>query len=167
MASSGDDAGEDASPRATVLSAIALSRLRMRPSFMQRPDPRAFWQYLRTLAHPSLRSGESSRKGVRHLAPSRLDRARLALRQLGVAIDKRSLSRKELVFLQHKRRAARCLRDDLWRWGIGKVKNTAEQKEWGEVPYEVARALVECRRNRSDTRFHMPRLWGLWPLSLH
>ena len=77
---------------------------------MQRPDPRAFRQYLRTLAHPSLRSGENTREGVRHLAPSRLDRARLALRQLGVAIDQQSLASKELLFLQHKRRAARCLR---------------------------------------------------------
>ena len=113
IASSGEDAGEGPSPRATVLSAVALSRLRMRPSFMQRPDPRPFRQYLRTLAHPSLRSGENSRERVRHLAPSRLDRARLALRQLRIAADQRSLSRKELVFIQHKRRAARCLRDDL------------------------------------------------------
>ena len=117
MLCSGKDAGEGASPRAAVLPAVALSRLKMRPSFMQRPDSRAVRQYLRPLADPSLRPGENLREGVSHLAPSRLDRARLALRQLGVAIDKRSLSRKELVFLQHKRRAARCLRDDLWRWG--------------------------------------------------
>ena len=25
---------------------------------------------------------------------------------------------------------------------------------------------VECRRNRSDTRFHVPRLWNIWPLPL-
>ena len=102
---------------------------------------------------------------MRHLAPSRLDGSRLALRQLGVAIDQRSLC-KELVFLQHKRRAARYLRDDLLRWGIWEVTKAAEQREWGEVPYEVARALVEFRRNRSDTRFHVPRLWDLWPLPL-
>ena len=46
------------------------------------------------------------------------------------------------------------------------MKRTAEQQEWGEVPVEVSRALVECRRNRSDTRFHVPRLWNLWPLPL-
>ena len=116
MASSREeDAGEGASPRATVLSAVTLSRLRIRPSFMQRPDSRAFWQYLRTLAHPSLRSGESSREGVRQLAPSSMDRARLALRQLETAAVQRLLSRKELVFLQYKRRAARSLRDNLWR----------------------------------------------------
>ena len=166
MASSEEDAGEGASPRATVLSAVALSRLRMRPSFIQRPHPRAFRQYLRTLAHPSSRPGENSREVVRHIAPSRLDRVRLALRQLGVGIDQRSLSCKELVFLQDKRRAARCLRDGLWRWGIGEVRKAAEQREWGEVSYEVARALVECRRNRSDTRFHVPRLCDLWPLLL-
>ena len=57
--SSRQDAGEGGSPRATVLSAVALSRLRMRPSFMQRPGPRAFRQYLRTLAHPSLRLGDN------------------------------------------------------------------------------------------------------------
>ena len=62
MSSRGEDAGVGASPRATLLSAVALSRLTMRPSFMQRPDPRAFRQYLRTLAHPSLRSGEKSRE---------------------------------------------------------------------------------------------------------
>ena len=45
--------------------------------------------------------------------------------------------------------------------GIGEVKKTAERREWGEVLVEVARALVECRRNRSDTRFHVPRLWNL------
>ena len=60
----------------------------------------------------------------------------------------------------------RFLRDDLWHWGIGEVKKTAEQREWGEAPAEVARALVECQRNRSDTRFHVPRLWNLWPLPL-
>ena len=129
---------------------------------MQRPDPRAVWQYLRTLAHPSLRLGEITREGVRHLVPSRLDRARLALPQLGVAIDRQSLASKELLLLQHKRRAARCLRDDLWRWGIGEVKKTAEQREWGEVPGQVARALVECRRYWSDTRFHVTQLWDLW-----
>ena len=115
MASSGEDAGEGASPRATVLSAAALSRLEMRPSFMQRPGPRAFRQYLRTLAHPSLRPGDYSRTGARHLALSRLVRARVVLRQLGLAADQPSLSRNELVFLQHNRRAARYLRDDLWR----------------------------------------------------
>ena len=65
---------------------------------------------------------------MRHLARSCLDRARQALRQLGVAIDQRSLSCKEFVFLQHKRRAARCLRDNLWRWNIGEVKKAAEQR---------------------------------------
>ena len=143
MASSGEDAGEGASPRVTVPSAVDLSILRMRPSFMQRPDPRAFRQYLRTLAHPSLRSGEQLREEERHLAPSRLDRARLALPQMGTSADQQSLAHKELAFLQHKRRAARCLRDDLWRWGIGEVKKAAEQREWRDVPYEVARALVE------------------------
>ena len=68
--------------------------------------------------------------------------------------------------MQHKRRAARCLRDDLWRWGIRKVNKTAEQREWGEVPVEVAPALVECGRNRSDTRFPVPQLWNLWPFPL-
>ena len=82
---------------------------------MQRPDPRAFRQYLRTLAHPSLRLGGKTKERGGRLAPSRLDRARLALRQLGVSIDRRSLASKELLFLQHKRRAALCLRDDLWR----------------------------------------------------
>ena len=166
MASSAEDAGEGGSPQATVLSALALSRRRMRPSFMQGPDPRAFRQYLRTSAHPPLSSGEHSRKGARHLAFSRLDRARLALRPLGIAADQRSLSRKELVSLQHNRRAVRYLRDDLWRWGIGEVKKTAEQRDWGDVAYEVARALVECQRNRSDTRFDVARLWDLWPLPL-
>ena len=117
---------------------------------MQRPDPPAFWQYLRTLEHPALRAGEKSRDGARHLAPSRLDRSRLALRQMGTPADQQSLAHKELVFLQHKRRAMRCIR----------------QREWGDVPYEIARALVECRRNRSDTGFHVPRLWDLWPLPL-
>ena len=56
--------------------------------------------------------------------------------------------------------------DDLWRWGIGEATKATEQREWGAVPYAVARASVECRRNRSDTRFHVPRLWGLWPLPL-
>ena len=166
MASSGEDAGENGGPQATLLSTVALRRLRMSPSFMQRPDLRAFWQYLRTLAHLSLRLGGTTKEKGEHLAPSRLDQARLALRQLGVAVDRRSLASKELLFLQHKRRAARCLRDDVWRWGIGEVKKTAEQREWGEVPAEVARALVECWRNRSYTRFHMPRLWNLWPLPL-
>ena len=166
MNSSGEDAGECASPRATVLSAVAFSRLRMRPSFMQRPNPRAFRQYLRTLVHPSLRSGEKPREGARHLSPSCLDRARLALRQLGTSADQHSLAHKELVFLQHKRRAARYLRDDLWRWGIREVKKAAEQREWGDVPYELARALVEWRRNCPDTRFHVPRLWDLCPLPL-
>ena len=54
---------------------------------MQQPDRWVFRQYLRTLAHPSLRRGEHSRDGVRHRAPSRLDGALLALCQLGVAID--------------------------------------------------------------------------------
>ena len=114
----------------------------MRPPSLQRPDPRAFQQYLRTLAHPSLRAGEGSRGGARHLAPSRLDCARLALRQKGTPADQQSLAHKELVFLQPRRRTVRCLRDDLWRWGIGEVKKVAEQREWGDVPYEVARALV-------------------------
>ena len=73
---------------------------------MQRPDSRAFRQYLRTLAHPSLRPGEKSREGARHPAPSRLDRARLALRQLRVAVAQRPLSCKALVFLHNKRRTA-------------------------------------------------------------
>ena len=30
----------------------------------------------------------------------------------------------------------------------------------------MAQALVECRRNRSDTRFHVPLLWDLWPRPL-
>ena len=100
------------------------------------------------------------------MAPSRLDRARLSLRQMGIAIDWQSLVRKELPFLQHKHRAAHSPHDDLWRWNIGELKKTVEQQEWGEVPGEVARALVECRRNRSDTRFHVPRLWDLWPRPL-
>ena len=95
------------------------------------------------------------------MAPSRLDRVWLALRQLGIAIDRDSLARKEIIYLQHKRRATRSLRDGLWRWGIEALKRAAEQREWGEVPGEVARALVECRRNRSDTRFHVPRLCDL------
>ena len=112
-----------------VLSTVALRRLRMGSSFMQQPDPRAFRQYLRTLAHPSLHLGKTAKEGGGHLAPSRLDRARLALRQLGLAIDRRPLPSKELFFLQqHKRRAARCLRDDLWRWGTGEVKKTTEQR---------------------------------------
>ena len=115
MASSGEDAVENGGPQATVLSTVALRRLRMRPSFMQLPDPRAFRQYLRTLAHRSLRLGETAKEGEGHLAPSRLDRARLAVHQVGLAIDRRSLASKELLFLQHKRRAARCLRDYLWR----------------------------------------------------
>ena len=133
---------------------------------MQRPDPRAFRQHLRTLARPSLRPGEKPREGARHLALSRLDRAQLALRQMGTPTDQQSLAHKELVSLQHKRRAVRCLRDDLWRWVIGEVKKAAGQRECGDVPYEVGRALVECWRNRSDTRFHMPHLWDLWPLPL-
>ena len=103
---------------------------------------------------------------MRHLAPSRLDRARLALRRLGVVTGQRSLSCTEVVFLQHKRRAARWPRDDLWRWGIGEVRKAAEQRECGEAPYEVALVLVECRRNRSDTCFNVPRLWDLSPLAL-
>ena len=134
MASSGEDAGEDDGPHATVLSAVALRKLRMRPSCMQRPGARAFRQYFRTLAHPSLRLGGTAREGEGHLAVSRLDRARLALRQLGVVIDRRSLASKELLFLQHTRRAARCLRDDLWRWGIGEMKKTEKQRDWREVP---------------------------------
>ena len=129
--SSGEDAGEGASPRGTVLSAVDLSRLTMRPSFMQRPESRAFRQHLRALAHPSFRPGENSRPAVRRFAASRLDQARLALRQLGVAVHHHSLSCKKLVFLQHKRPAARCLRHGLWRWGIGEVKQAAEQREWG------------------------------------
>ena len=109
---------------------------------MQRPDPRAFRQYLRTLVHPALRAGEESRGGARHLAPNLLNCARLALRQMGTPENQQSLAHKELVFLQHTRRTLRCLRDDLWRWGIGEVKKAAEQREWGHVPYEVARALV-------------------------
>ena len=81
---------------------------------MQRPDPRAFRPYLRTLAHPSLRAGEESRGRARHLAPSRIDRAQLALRQMGTPADQQSLAHKELVFLQHKRRAVRCIRAALW-----------------------------------------------------
>ena len=87
MASSGEDTAEGASSRTTVLSAVALSRLRMSPSVMQRPDPRAFRQYARTLAHPYLRAGEKSWGATRHLAPSRLDRARLALCQMGTPAD--------------------------------------------------------------------------------
>ena len=85
---------------------------------------------------------------------------------MGTPTDQQSLAHKELVFLQHKRRVVRCLRDDLWRWGIGEVKKAAEQREWGAFPHEVSRALVECRRNRTDTRLHVPRLWDLWPLPL-
>ena len=68
---------------------------------MQRPDLQAFRQYLRTLAHPPLRLGQAAKERGDHLAPSRLDRARLALCPLGVAIDKQSLASKELLFLQH------------------------------------------------------------------
>ena len=85
---------------------------------------------------------------------------------MGIAADQRALARKKLVFLQHKPRAMRHLRDDLWRWSIGKVKKAAEQRKWGDLPYEVARAPVECRRNRSNTRFHVPRLWDIWSLPL-
>ena len=126
---------------------------------MQRPDPRAFRQYLRTLAHASLRAGDESPEGARHIASSRWDRARLALRQIGTPADQQSLAHRELVFLQHKRHVVCCLRDCLWRWAIGGVKKAPEQREWGDVPHEVARALVECRRNRMDTRCHAPRLW--------
>ena len=115
MASSGEKSGEGASPRNIAVSAVALNRLRMRPSFMQRPARRAFRQYLGTLAHPSLRSGQESGAAARQLAPSRVDRARLALRQIETPRDQQSLGHKELVFLQHKRRDVRCLRDDLWR----------------------------------------------------
>ena len=166
MASSGNDTAEGASPRTMVLSAVALSRLRVRPSSMQRPDPRAFRQYVRMLAHPPLLAGEESLEEAGHFAPSRLDRVRLALRQMGTPADLQSLAHKELVFLPHKRRAVRCLRDDLWRWAIGEVKKAVEQRECGDVPYEVARALVDCRRTRTDTRLHVPRLWDLWPLPL-
>ena len=89
MASTTEDALENGDLQATVLSTIALRGRTMRPSVMQRPDPRAFRQYLRTLAHPALRFGEPAKQGGGHLAPSRLDRARLALRQLGLAIDRR------------------------------------------------------------------------------
>ena len=133
---------------------------------MQRPHPRAFRQYLRTLAYPCLCLGEAPKEGRGHLAPSRLDRAQLVLRQLGIGIGQDSLARKDILYLQHKRRDARSLRDDLGRWGIGEVKRATEQREWGAVPGEVARASVECRRNRSDTRFHVPRLWDLWPRPL-
>ena len=63
MASIGEDAGENGGFQAAVLSTIALRRLEMRPSFMQRPDPRAFRQYSRTRAHPSLRLGETAKEG--------------------------------------------------------------------------------------------------------
>ena len=161
MASSADDADEGASPRATVLPAVAPSRLRMRPSFRQRPDPRVVRQYLRTFAHPSLRSGEKSREAPGRLAPSQLDRARVALRQMGTSADQQSLGHKELVFVQHKRRAALCLREDLRRWGIAEVQQGEDQRAWGDVPYEVARDLVERRRNRRPLD-----LWNLWPLPL-
>ena len=128
--------------------------------------PRAFRQYLRTLAHPSLRLGEIAREGGRYVAPSRLDRARLASRQLGVAIERPLLASKELLFLQYHRRDAPCLRDGLWRWGTGEVMKTPEQREWGEVAGEGARALVDCRGNRSDTGLHVTRLWDLCALPL-
>ena len=80
---------------------------------------------------------------------------------MGTPADQQLLAHKELVSLQHERRAVRCLRDDLWRWGIGEVKKAAKQREWGDVPYEVARALVECRRNGTDIRLHVPRLWDI------
>ena len=105
MVSSGEESDEGGSPRTTVLWAVALSRLRMRPSFIQWSEPPAFRQYLRILAQPSLRSGEESLEGTRHLAPSRLDRARLAFRQFETPTDQQLIARKELVFLQHKRRA--------------------------------------------------------------
>ena len=62
MVSSGEDAGENGDPQATVFSTVAIRRHRMRSFFMQQPDPRAFRQYLRTLAHPSLRYGKPQRK---------------------------------------------------------------------------------------------------------
>ena len=152
IASSGEESGDGASTGATVPSVVALSRLKMRPTFIQRPDPRAFRQSLRGLAHHLLRVGEEPRVAARHLAPSHLDRARLAVRQVGTPTDQQVLAHKEPVFLQHKRRAMRSLRDGLRRWGMGEVKKAADQREWGDVPPEVARALVECRRNRADTR---------------
>ena len=82
MVGSGEESGEGARSRTTILSAVPLSRLRMRPSFIQLPDPRAFRQYFRTLGHPSFPSGEESQEEARHRAPSRLDRARLVLQQL-------------------------------------------------------------------------------------
>ena len=73
MASSGEGAGENDGPQATVLSAVALRRLRMMPSIMQRPDPRAFRQYLRTLVHPSVRLGGIAKEGGGQIAPNRLE----------------------------------------------------------------------------------------------
>ena len=73
---------------------VALRRLWIRPSFMQRPDLQAFRQYLRTLAHPSLRLEEAAKEGGGHLASSPLDGARLDLRQMGIAINRESLARK-------------------------------------------------------------------------
>ena len=55
----------------------------MKPSFIQRPDPRAVRQYLRTVVHPPLRLGRTTKEARGHLAPGRLDQARLALRRLG------------------------------------------------------------------------------------
>ena len=50
--------------------------------------------------------------------------------------------------------------------GIGEVKKAAEQRQWGDVPQELARALMDCRRHRADTRLRVSHLWDLWPLPL-
>ena len=100
------------------------------------------------------------------MAPSRLDRARLALRQLGIAsTESRWRGRRfPTCSTNVAPRAASAMTCGV---GVPERSRGPQSSENGErFPGEVARALVECRRNRSHTRFHVPRLWDLWPRPL-
>lgn len=118
--STGEMSGQKAYPRATVLLAVPLTRLRMRPSFMQRQDPLAFLHYLCTLAHPSLCPGEEPREGERYTAPIGLVRSPLAARPVGSQTDKQLVAHKELAFLYHRRRAVPSRREQ-------------REQDWDEV----------------------------------
>lgn len=72
---------------------------------------------------------------------------------------------KEIAYLEWRRRAYRAFRDDLWKWGILALRQQAATRGWGTVPQTLAERIVQCRRNRVDTRLVAAEVWALWPIA--
>lgn len=54
------------------------------------------------------------------------------------------------------------IHDDLWKWGLGVLRQEAAAREWGSVPVAIAGRIVQCGRSRVGTRMLTADIWALW-----